>query len=92
MASSDRQSGERGLGMDDQAVDKRGPKLRTAGGIDRKQGRARSDDVPHGIVCMVIATILFAGASAAIKWLVGIYPVGECFVCVRSPHSSPARR
>ena len=69
--------------MDDQAVDKRGPKLRTAGGIDRKQGRARSDDVPHGIVCMVIATILFAGASAASKWLVGIYPVGEV-LCLRS--------
>jgi drug/metabolite transporter (DMT)-like permease len=26
---------------------------------------------------MVIATILFSGASAASKWLVGVYPVGE---------------
>ncbi len=26
---------------------------------------------------MIVATILFAGASAASKWLVGIYPVGE---------------
>jgi drug/metabolite transporter (DMT)-like permease len=37
----------------------------------------RTDDVPRGIVLMIIATILFAGASAASKWLVGIYPVGE---------------
>ena len=39
--------------------------------------KARTDNVPRGIVMMVIATILFAGASAASKWLVGIYPVGE---------------
>ena len=70
-------------GMDDRAVDKRGPTLTAAGGIDRKQGKTRSDDVPRGIVCRVIATILFAGASAASKWLVGIYPVGEV-LCLRS--------
>ena len=70
-------------GMDDRAVDKRGPTLTAAGGIDRRQGKTRSDDVPRGIVCMVIATILFAGASAASKWLVGIYPVGEV-LCLRS--------
>jgi len=69
--------------MDDRAVDKRGPKTTAAGGIDRKQGKTRSDDVPRGIVCMVIATILFAGASAASKWLVAIYPVGEV-LCLRS--------
>jgi drug/metabolite transporter (DMT)-like permease len=69
--------------MDDRAVDKRGPKVTASGGIDRKQGRTRSDDVPRGIVCMVIATILFSGASAASKWLVGIYPVGEV-LCLRS--------
>jgi drug/metabolite transporter (DMT)-like permease len=70
--------------MDDRAADKRGgPKLTAAGGIDRKQGKTRSDDVPRGIVCMVIATILFSGASAASKWLVGIYPVGEV-LCLRS--------
>jgi drug/metabolite transporter (DMT)-like permease len=69
--------------MDDRAVDKRGPTLTAAGGIDRKQGKTRSDDVPRGIVCMVIATILFSGASAASKWLVGIYPVGEV-LCLRS--------
>jgi drug/metabolite transporter (DMT)-like permease len=69
--------------MDDRAVDKRGPTLTAAGGVDRKQGKTRSDDVPRGIVCMVIATILFAGASAASKWLVGVYPVGEV-LCLRS--------
>lgn len=69
--------------MDDRAVDKRGPTLTAAGGIDRKQGKTRSDDVPRGIVCMVIATILFSAASAASKWLVGIYPLGEV-LCLRS--------
>jgi len=69
--------------MDDRAVDKRGPTLTAARGIDRKQGKTRSDDVPRGIVCMVIATILFSGASAASKWLVGVYPVGEV-LCLRS--------
>jgi len=69
--------------MDDRAIDKRGPNSTAAGGIDRKQGKARSDDVPRGIVCMVIATILFSGASAASKWLVGVYPVGEV-LCLRS--------
>ena len=70
-------------GMDDRAVDKRGPKLTAAAGIDRKQGKTRSDDVPRGIVCMIVATILFSGASAASKWLVEIYPVGEV-LCLRS--------
>ena len=37
----------------------------------------RTEDVPRGILLMIVATILFAGASAASKWLVGIYPVGE---------------
>jgi drug/metabolite transporter (DMT)-like permease len=69
--------------MNDRVVDKRGSTLTAAGGIDRKQGKTRSDDVPRGIVCMVIATILFSGASAASKWLVGVYPVGEV-LCLRS--------
>ncbi len=38
---------------------------------------ARTDDVPRGIVMMILATILFASASAASKWLIGAYPVGE---------------
>jgi len=37
----------------------------------------RADNVPRGIVLMVIATMLFASASAASKWLVASYPIGE---------------
>jgi drug/metabolite transporter (DMT)-like permease len=48
-----------------------------AGRSDLKQMLGRTDDVPRGIVLMVVATILFAAASAASKWLVAIYPVGE---------------
>jgi drug/metabolite transporter (DMT)-like permease len=44
---------------------------------DLKRMMGRTEDVPRGILLMIIATILFAGASAASKWLVGIYPVGE---------------
>jgi drug/metabolite transporter (DMT)-like permease len=47
----------------------------SAAPVARMMGR--TDDVPRGIVLMIVATILFAGASAASKWLVGIYPVGE---------------
>ena len=42
-----------------------------------QQIKGRTDNVPRGILMMVVATILFAGASAASKWLVSIYPVGE---------------
>src|SRR5215831_2315672 len=35
------------------------------------------DNVPRGILFMVGATVLFALSSAAAKWLVAIYPVGE---------------
>jgi drug/metabolite transporter (DMT)-like permease len=37
----------------------------------------RKDHVPRGILCMVLATMLFAGAAALTKWQVGLYPVGE---------------
>ncbi len=37
----------------------------------------RREDVPRAIVLMVVTTVLFACASAASKWLVGLYPVGE---------------
>jgi drug/metabolite transporter (DMT)-like permease len=47
----------------------------TRGELKRMTGR--TDDVPRGIVFMIIATVLFASASAASKWLVGLYPVGE---------------
>jgi drug/metabolite transporter (DMT)-like permease len=46
-----------------------------AGRITETKGRA--EDIPRGIVMMVIATVLFASASAASKWLVATYPVGE---------------
>jgi drug/metabolite transporter (DMT)-like permease len=48
-----------------------------------KLAKGRTDDVPRGILCMLAATVLFSGASAASKWLVGIYPVGEV-LCLRS--------
>jgi drug/metabolite transporter (DMT)-like permease len=45
--------------------------------VDLKRMVGRTEDVPRAILLMIVATILFAGASAASKWLVGIYPVGE---------------
>jgi drug/metabolite transporter (DMT)-like permease len=54
----------------------RGKSLAGAGAAE--SGRLdHKDHVPRGILCMVLATILFATASALIKWQVGIYPVGE---------------
>jgi drug/metabolite transporter (DMT)-like permease len=44
---------------------------------DLKEMVGRTEDVPRGILFMIVATILFATASAASKWLVAIYPVGE---------------
>ncbi len=43
----------------------------------------RSDNVPGGIILLVLAPFVFAGASAASKWLVAEYPVGEV-LCLRS--------
>jgi drug/metabolite transporter (DMT)-like permease len=48
-----------------------------------KQAAPRADNVPGGIIMMILATIVFAGASAASKWLVAEYPVGEV-LCLRS--------
>jgi drug/metabolite transporter (DMT)-like permease len=42
-----------------------------------KDVKVRTENVPRGILYMVVATVLFACASAASKWLVAIYPVGE---------------
>jgi drug/metabolite transporter (DMT)-like permease len=42
-----------------------------------KPALGRTENVPRGIVMMIVATFLFAGASAASKWLVDIYPLGE---------------
>lgn len=47
----------------------------TARGRDEQKNH--QDHVPRGIVCMVLATTMFATASALTKWQVGIYPVGE---------------
>lgn len=41
------------------------------------EGRKRTERIPLGIVCMLTATILFAGSSALSKWLVATYPIGE---------------
>jgi len=38
---------------------------------------ARQDQIPRGIFYMVGSTLLFAGVNAAVKWEVGLYPVGE---------------
>jgi drug/metabolite transporter (DMT)-like permease len=46
-------------------------------GAASSQPRRHTDHVPRGIGCMVLATGLFATASALTKWQVGIYPVGE---------------
>ncbi len=44
---------------------------------DFKRSSGRTDNVPTGILMMIVATVLFACASAASKWLVADYPVGE---------------
>jgi drug/metabolite transporter (DMT)-like permease len=45
--------------------------------MQARRGPDRADNVPAGIVMMIVATMLFASASAASKWLVASYPVGE---------------
>jgi drug/metabolite transporter (DMT)-like permease len=37
----------------------------------------REERIPLGIAYMLAATVLFAGSSAASKWLVATYPIGE---------------
>jgi drug/metabolite transporter (DMT)-like permease len=44
---------------------------------ERKQVKSHKDHVPRGILCMVVATVMFAAAAAFAKWQVAIYPVGE---------------
>jgi drug/metabolite transporter (DMT)-like permease len=64
--------------MDDLTDEKRTARAGTiAGSADPKRMLGRVDDVPKGILMMIVATLLFAAASAASKWLVAIYPVGE---------------
>jgi drug/metabolite transporter (DMT)-like permease len=65
--------------MDDLTGEKQAaaPSASIAGRSNLKEIVGRTEDVPRGILMMIVATALFAGASAASKWLVGIYPVGE---------------
>jgi drug/metabolite transporter (DMT)-like permease len=50
----------------------------TSADIERTHAIAgRRDHIPLGIAYMIAATILFACSSAASKWLVAIYPIGE---------------
>src|ERR1700722_20760094 len=44
---------------------------------DGKPAVGRAENVPRGIIMMIVATFLFASASAASKWFVDIYPLGE---------------
>lgn len=37
----------------------------------------RTDRIPVGILCMLSATVMFAGSAALSKWLIAIYPIGE---------------
>jgi drug/metabolite transporter (DMT)-like permease len=65
--------------MDDLTGEKEAaiPSVSVAGRGNLKHMVGRTEDVPRAILMMVVATALFAGASAASKWLVAIYPVGE---------------
>jgi drug/metabolite transporter (DMT)-like permease len=65
--------------MDDLTGEKQAdvPSASVAGHSNLKHMMGRTEDVPRGIIMMIVATVLFAAASAASKWLVGIYPVGE---------------
>jgi drug/metabolite transporter (DMT)-like permease len=42
-----------------------------------REGREAAERIPLGIICMLVATILFAGSSALSKWLVATYPIGQ---------------
>jgi drug/metabolite transporter (DMT)-like permease len=65
--------------MDDLTGEKQAaaPGASIAGQSNLKEIVGRTEDVPRGILLMIVATALFAAASAASKWLVGVYPVGE---------------
>ena len=65
--------------MDDLTGEKQAdvPGAPLAGQTNLKRIVGRTEDVPRGIVLMIVATVLFAAASAASKWLVAVYPVGE---------------
>ncbi|HTQ33038.1 MAG TPA: hypothetical protein VMI30_02605 [Stellaceae bacterium] len=51
----------------------------------------RRNQIPRGILYMVISTALFAAINAIVKWELAKYPVGEVRSTGRSSHSSPSR-
>jgi drug/metabolite transporter (DMT)-like permease len=38
---------------------------------------ARRNQIPRGILYMVLSTVMFAGVNAVVKWELALYPVGE---------------
>jgi drug/metabolite transporter (DMT)-like permease len=38
---------------------------------------ARRNQIPRGILYMVLSTVMFAGVNAIIKWELARYPIGE---------------
>ena len=38
---------------------------------------SRRNQIPRGIVYMVISTVMFAGVNAIVKWELAPYPIGE---------------
>jgi drug/metabolite transporter (DMT)-like permease len=65
--------------MDDIAGERQAGALHVAAAApnELKDPRGRTEHVPRGILCMVIATVLFSIAFALSKWQVAIYPPGE---------------
>src|ERR1700683_3149722 len=49
----------------------------TAARKDPIDANGRMQQVPRGILCMIVATVLFSIAFALSKWQVAIYPAGE---------------
>jgi drug/metabolite transporter (DMT)-like permease len=51
--------------------------MSAAGSLPGQQKPARPERIPLGILYMVGATVMFAASSAAAKWLIETYPIGE---------------
>ena len=63
--------------MDDVTEQAHAPGVSTAERKDLIDTDGRAQHVPRGILCMVVATVLFSIAFALSKWQVAIYPAGE---------------
>jgi drug/metabolite transporter (DMT)-like permease len=65
--------------MDDIASERQAGASRVAAAEPKEieGAKGRTEHVPRGILCMVIATMLFSIAFAFSKWQVAIYPPGE---------------